>query len=55
MRHFSLHSISQKLGSRVGWCIAFGMLWQGFTLTGPGHRIVSLLDRLLKYQKRGCA
>jgi len=39
-------------GEIYGLCIAFGTLWQSFTLTKVGHKLFYLFDSLLKTVKR---
>ncbi len=48
-------SITIILGSKslVAWIIAFGLLWQAFTLTPGGHGFINLADTLLSPEKKG--
>lgn len=44
---YSAISLTLGTSSLVSWCITTGVLWQALTLTGPGHKLISLYDNLL--------
>lgn len=48
---FSAVSFAYGTGSWVSWAIGSAMLWQAVTLTGPGHKIVFLFDKILDFKK----
>lgn len=50
----SIGSIIHGPGNSISWIVAFGMLWQAYTLTPVGHGLIKKLDILLiPNRKRG--
>jgi len=49
----SIGSIIVGPGNSISWIVAFGMLWQAFTLTPVGHGLIKRFDILLTLSQEG--
>ena len=49
----SILSITLGTDNPVSWTMVFALLWQAFTLTPAGHRLIGSLDILLTLKQKG--